>query len=281
MKNNLTDMLNISYPIIQGGMMNISFAPLVSAVSNAGGLGTLGYINNISRWHDEIKRIKEITGKPFAVNIPLYISDINKRLQIICDEEIEVLITAAGKPSIVTDKLKNSGIKILHVVSNSVQAVKAESAGVDAVIAEGGESGGMVAGDIVSNMVLIPRIVDSVKIPVIAAGGIFDARGFIACLAFGAQGIQMGTVFEASIESGAPKEWKDGIIKSSEVDTMVFTAGDHHVRMLKPDRYPGNIITGQVSALVTKIEKAEEIMNNIKANIEPVFRRIEQQIQIH
>jgi len=278
MKNNLTEMLNINYPIIQGGMMNISFAPLVSAVSNAGGLGTLGYINNISKWHDEIKKTKHATNKSFAVNIPLYISDIDERLQIIFDENINILITAAGNPSIVTGKLKNSEIKILHVVSNSVQAVKAESAGVNAVIAEGGESGGMVAGDIISNMVLVPKVVDSVKIPVIAAGGIFDARGFIACLALGAQGVQMGTVFEASVESSALKEWKDGIIKSSETDTIVFPAGKNHVRMLKPEKYPGKIITGQVSAMITKIEKAEDIMKRIIDDIDPVFKRIEKQI---
>lgn len=278
MKNKLTDMLKITYPVIQGGMVNISLAPLVSAVSNAGGLGTLGYINDISKWRDEIKKIKDSTDKTFAVNLPLYIKDIKERLQILSDEKIGVLITAAGNPASVAGQLRGAGIKILHVVSSSLQAVKAESAGVDAVIAEGGESGGMVSADIISNMILIPKVADSVEIPVIAAGGIFDARGLIACLALGAQGVQLGTAFQASVESNAPQEWKDGIVRAAETDTTIVTTGNRHVRMLKPELYPGKIVTGQVSAMINKIENAADIMQRIINTIDTVFRSIEKQI---
>ena len=154
MKNALTELVGTKYPIIQGGMIEISLSGLVAAVSNAGALGTLGQRGNIKQWHDEIKKTKDLTNKPFAVNIGLYMKDVKERIRIIIDEGVKVAVTGGGNPSAFVKELKDAGIAILHVVSTSEQAKKIEAAGVDAIIAEGGESGGLVSKNIISTLSL-------------------------------------------------------------------------------------------------------------------------------
>ncbi|OHD67815.1 MAG: hypothetical protein A2W19_13310 [Spirochaetes bacterium RBG_16_49_21] len=278
MKNRLTEMLGIKYPIIQGGMIEISLSKLVAAVSNAGGLGTLGFRGDQPLWRDEIKKIKDLTDKPFAINLGMYLNDLKERIDIIIKEGVKIVVTSAGNPSKVINFFKDAGIITMHVISNSNQAKKIEDAGVDAIIAEGGESGGIVSNNIISTLVLVPKVVDCVSIPVIAAGGIGDARGFIACLAMGAEGVQMGTLFEASVESSASQEWKEGIIKANEMDTIVKENGPMYVRVIKEEIYPGSVITGQVAGLVARIEKSEDIINRMMSTIEPVMKKINNQL---
>src|SRR3990172_909493 len=172
MKNRLTEMLGIKTPIIQGGMIEISLSGLASAVSNAGGLGTLGQRVDIKLWHDEIKKTKDLTGNPFAVNLGLYLGDVKERIKIILEEGVKIVVTGGGNPSAIIRELQDAGIKTMHVVSTTEQAKKMEDVGIDIVIAEGGESGGIVAKNIISTMVLVPLVADAVSVPVVAGGGV-------------------------------------------------------------------------------------------------------------
>jgi len=277
MQNELTQILGIEYPIIQGGMMIISGAKLVAAVSNAGGLGTLGQRMDVDEWHHQIKKTKELTSKPFAVNLPIHTSELEKRIRIILDEDVPIVVTAAGNPSNVLGTFKEAGKKILHVVAAVAQAQKVEALGVDAIVAEGGESGGMVARDRVSTMVLIPAVVDAVKVPVVAAGGIADARGLIAAMALGAQGVQIGTKFIATPECDAHDGWKDGIIKAKETDTQVVPRGSAQGRVLKEEIQAG-AMAGIVVGMINKIESVKEIIDNMAKDAGPILRKIEEQM---
>jgi enoyl-[acyl-carrier protein] reductase II len=279
MKNRLTEMLGINIPVIQGGMIEISLSGLASAVSNAGGLGTLGQRIDIRLWHDEIKKTKDLTSNPFAINLGLYLADVKERLGIILDEGIKIVVTGGGNPSSIIHELHDAGIKTMHVVSTVEQAKKIEAAGVDVVIAEGGESGGMVSRNIISTMVLVPLVVDAVSVPVVAAGGIGDARGLIACLALGAQGVQMGTIFEACIESSASQAWKDGILKARECDTTVTEGGVLHARVIKEEIAPGSIITGQIAGMVNKAENVSDIMARIAGGVDAILNDVALQLQ--
>ncbi len=274
MQNKLTQLLGITYPIIQGGMMGISLAELTSAVSNAGGLGTLGQTGDTAVWHDEIKKTKHMTDKPFAVNLPLHIGDLEKKVRVICDEKVQIVFTAAGNPSRVIGPLKEAGVKVLQVVASTEHAVKAEAAGVDGVVAEGGESGGMVAKNRVSTMVLVPLVVDAVNIPVVAAGGIGDARGLVAALALGALGVQMGTVFEASEECNVPRELKEGIIRAKETDTCVTPMGIAQSRRIREAVCPNSFGAGQIVGMVKKIERAGDIVARIAMETEEILGRL-------
>ena len=167
----------------------------------------------------------------------------------------------------------------MHVVSTSEQAKKIEAVGVDAIIAEGGESGGLVSKNIISTLVLVPLVVDAVRMPVVAAGGIGDARGLVACMALGAQGVQLGTIFEASEESSASGEWKAGIIKARETDTIVTSNGGINARVVKEEIYPGGIMTGQIAGMVQKIEKSADIIARIVADIDGIYNTIGAQIR--
>jgi len=278
MKNDLTRLLGIEYPIIQGGMMFISGAGLVAAVSEAGGLGTLGQRLDIDNWREQISDTKKLTSKPFAVNLPMHISDIEKRIDIIVDESVPVVITAAGNPAPVVEPLKKSGAKVMHVVASVAQAEKVASLGVDAIIAEGGESGGMVARERVSTMVLIPGVADAVDVPVVAAGGIVDARGLIAAMALGAQGVQIGTRFLASKECDAGKEWKEAIVRAKETDTHVVPRGSAQGRMLKEEVHP-DAMAGMAAGLIRRIESAGKIVDSIAGGAEPVLKKIEEQVR--
>src|SRR5678815_227566 len=202
MQNRITALFNIDYPIVQAGMVWTSGWKLASAVSNAGALGLIGsgsMYPEVLKLH--IQKCKAATSKPFGVNIPLLYPDIDKHIRIIIEEGIKIVFTSAGNPKTWTPFLKQQGITVVHVVSSSLFAKKAEDAGCDAVVAEGFEAGGHNGREETTTLVLIPLVKATVKIPVIAAGGIATGRAMLACFALGAEGVQVGTRFAASVEA--------------------------------------------------------------------------------
>ncbi len=232
-KTRVCELCGIEYPIFQGGMAWVSDYRLASAVSEAGGLGIIaaGHLTP-DEVREQIRKVKELTSKPFGVNIMLmspYVEDIVK---VVIEERVPVVTTGAGNPGKYVKAFKEANIKVIPVVASVALAKRMEREGVDAVIAEGMESGGHI-GDI-TTMVLIPQVVDAVKIPVIAAGGIGDARGFLAALMLGAEGVQMGTRFALSKECAVHSNWKRMYIKAKDRDTVVtgVTTG-HPVRVIK------------------------------------------------
>ncbi|MCX7953942.1 MAG: DUF561 domain-containing protein [Bacteroidales bacterium] len=238
LNNSIVKLLNITYPIIQGGMVYCSDYKLASAVSNAGGLGTIGAgAMTPEELEINIKKCKDITNKPFAVNIPLISEYSNTHVRICVDLKVPVVITSAGNPVTYTEYLKKNNIKVLHVVSNTKFAQKAESAGVDAIIAEGFEAGGHNGKEETTTFVLIPLISKSVNIPVIAAGGICTGKHILAALALGASGVQIGTLFIASEESSAHVNFKNKIINSKEGDTMLCLKKIIPTRLIKNEFY--------------------------------------------
>jgi enoyl-[acyl-carrier protein] reductase II len=235
-KNQICELLGIRYPIIQAPMNWVSGAELTAAVSNAGGLGTLGPNAGSSditadveetgeRFRDRIKEIKNLTSAPFAVNITVGFGEeqqqySRKTVAVAIDEQVPVAIVSVGSPGVYTQTLKAAGIKVLHAVSTATHAVKAEAVGVDAVICEGFEAGGHKGFTELTTMVLTPMVVDAVNIPVITGGGIGDARGALAALALGADGIYMGTRFMATLESESHEQVKTGIVQGKDVCTV-------------------------------------------------------------
>jgi enoyl-[acyl-carrier protein] reductase II len=233
-QNRVTQLFGIDYPIIQAGMIWASGWRLASAVSNAGGLGIIGsgsMYPDVLREH--IIKCKAATNKPFAVNVPMLYPDIDKHMQIIMEEKVPIIFTSAGNPKTWTNVLKEQGIKVVHVVSSSKFAKKAEEAGCDAVVAEGFEAGGHNGREETTTMVLIPAVVNAVKIPVIAAGGIYDGRSMLAAMILGAEGVQMGTRFVASEEASSHDKFKEAVINSCEGDTMLMMKKLTPVRLLK------------------------------------------------
>lgn len=202
--NRITNLFGISYPIIQAGMIWASGWRLASAVSNAGGLGIIGagsmYPDTL---REHLQKCKAATSKPFGVNLPLLYPDIDKHIQILLEEGVKIVFTSAGNPKTWTPLLKEKGITVVHVVSSSVFARKAEDAGCDAVVAEGFEAGGHNGREETTTLVLIPAVAGAVKIPVIAAGGIATGRQMLACMVLGAEGVQMGSRFVASDEASS------------------------------------------------------------------------------
>src|SRR6478752_3614511 len=199
MENKITSLFGITYPIIQAGMVWCSGWELASAVSNAGGLGLIGsgsMYPDVLRGH--IQKCKQATSKPFGVNIPLLYPDIDKHIQIVIEEGVKIVFTSAGNPKTWTSVLKENGITVVHVISSSKFAKKAQEAGVDAVVAEGIEAGGHNGREETTTMVLIPAVVNAVKLPVLAAGGIVNGRQMLAAMIMGAEGAQMGSRFVAS-----------------------------------------------------------------------------------
>jgi enoyl-[acyl-carrier protein] reductase II len=232
--NRVTQLFGINYPIIQAGMIWASGWRLASAVSNAGGLGIIGsgsMYPDVLREH--IIKCKAATNKPFAVNVPLLYADIDKHIQTIIEEKVPIVFTSAGNPKTWTGKLKEQGIKVVHVVSSSKFAKKAEEAGCDAVVAEGFEAGGHNGREETTTMVLIPAVAKAVKIPVIAAGGIYDGRSMLAAMVLGAEGVQMGTRFVASEEASSHINFKEAVIHSQEGDTKLVMKKLTPVRLLK------------------------------------------------
>lgn len=232
--NRVTQLLGIKYPIIQGGMVWVSGWKLASAVSNSGGLGLIGAGSmKPELLKEHIIKCKAATSKPIGVNIPLLRKDAEDLINVTIDEGIKVVFSSAGNPAKHIDLLKKNGITVIHVVSNVKQGLKAESAGCDAVVGEGVEAGGHDGGDELTTFCLTPQLADALKIPVIAAGGISDGRGVLAALALGAEGVQIGTRFAATIESSAHETFKQNILAADDISTTLIFKKIGLVRLLK------------------------------------------------
>ncbi|MCI1944644.1 enoyl-[acyl-carrier-protein] reductase FabK [Clostridium luticellarii] len=227
-----SSMIGIDYPIVQGGMAWIADSSLAAAVSNAGGLGTITGNAPLNWIRSEIRKAKKLTDKPFAVNIMLLSESAEEVAKMVCEEDVKVVTTGAGNPGKYIDMWKKHNVKVMPVVASVALAKRMERAGVDAVIAEGCESGGHV-GEL-TTMSLVPQVVDAVNVPVIAAGGIGDGRGMAAAFMLGAQGIQMGTRFLVAKECTVHQNYKDKILKARDIDTQVTarTTG-HPVRVIR------------------------------------------------
>lgn len=236
--NRITQLFNIKYPIIQGGMIWNSGYKLASAVSNAGGLGLIGagsMYPDVLREH--IQKCKKATDKPFGVNVPMLYPNIEEIIQIIIEEGVKIVFTSAGNPKTWTSHLKQNGITVVHVVSSSKFALKAQEAGVDAVVAEGFEAGGHNGREETTTLTLIPMVRENISIPLIAAGGIASGRGMLAAMILGADGVQMGSRFAASTESSAHENFKKTILETKEGDTLVTFKELAPVRLIKNKFY--------------------------------------------
>lgn len=310
MKTRITALFGIELPIIQAGMIWCSGWRLASAVSNAGGLGLIGagsMYPDVLREH--IQKCKAATSKPFGVNVPLLYPDIQQLMNIIVEEGVKIVFTSAGNPKTWTGFLKEHGIKVVHVVANTKFAVKCEEAGVDAIVAEGFEAGGHNGREETTTLVLIPMVCDAVKIPVIAAGGIANGRQMLAAMALGAEAVQVGSRFVASLESSAHDSFKRAVISSNEGDTKLTMKQLVPVRLLKNkfaeeiqaaeargasaeeqkqilgrarakkgmfegDMNEGELEIGQVSALLDDILPASEIVKRLMSELETERKRL-------
>ena len=238
MKTRITELFNIQYPIIQGGMIWASGWRLASAVSNAGGLGLLG----AGSMHPEtlvehIRKCKVATDKPFGVNIPIMYPEMDKAIEVILREGVKIVFTSAGNPATYTSLLQKEGIKVAHVVSSSKFALKAQAAGVDAVVAEGFEAGGHNGREETSTMVLIPAVRRVLEVPLIAAGGIATGSGMLAAIALGADGVQIGSRFVATTEASVHPAFKEKVVAAGEGDTELTLKELAPVRLLKNGFY--------------------------------------------
>ncbi|RPI61368.1 MAG: nitronate monooxygenase [Ignavibacteriales bacterium] len=236
MKNRITELLKIDYPIIQAGMVWVSGWKLASAISNCGGLGLIGAGSmKPELLKEHLQKCRAATTQPFGVNVPLLRKDANDLIKICIDEGIKIFFTSAGNPKTFTSLLKENGCTVVHVVANIKYGFKAQEAGCDAVVGEGVEAGGHNGADQLTTFCLIPQLVDKLNIPVIAAGGIVDGRGILAALSLGAEGVQIGTRFAATVESSAHEKYKQEIINSNDQDTVLAFKKIGLVRMIKND----------------------------------------------
>lgn len=236
--NKITELFKIKYPIIQGGMIWNSGYKLASAVSNAGGLGLIGagsMYPDVLRGH--IQKCKKATSKPFGVNVPMLYPNIDEIMKIIVEEGVKIVFTSAGNPKTWTSFLKDNGITVVHVVSSSVFALKAQDAGVDAVVAEGFEAGGHNGREETTTLTLIPIVKEKITIPLIAAGGIASGRGMLAVMTLGADGVQVGSRFAASVESSAHDNFKETIVNVKEGGTQLTLKELAPVRLIKNKFY--------------------------------------------
>ncbi len=238
MKNSITSLFKIKYPIIQAGMVWVSGYKLAAAVSNAGGLGLIGagsMYPNILREH--IQKCKLATNKPFGVNIPLFYPDLEEILNIIIEEGVKIVFTSAGNPKLYTSFLKEHGITVVHVVSSVKFALKSEEAGVDAIVAEGFEAGGHNGREETTTFTLIPMVKEKISIPLIAAGGIATGRGMLAAMILGADAVQIGSRFVASEESSAHHNFKNEVVKTEDGGTHLTLKELTPVRLIKNKFY--------------------------------------------
>lgn len=264
MKNRITELFGIEYPIVQGGMVWASGWRLASAVSNAGGLGLLGSGSmepEVLREH--IVKCKKATYKPFGVNVPIMFETSTEAMRIIMEEEVPIVFTSAGNPAKWTKTLKDAGIKVVHVVSSSKFALKSEDAGVDAVVTEGFEAGGHNGREETTTLTLIPLVSSSVKIPVIAAGGIGGGKAMLAAMILGAEGVQMGSRFVATDEAGVHQNFKQMVVDSKEGDTMLTLKEIAPVRMLKNDFYKR--VEAVYNSGAATFEKLSEVLGRGRA----------------
>ena len=263
MNNKITQLFNIQFPIIQGGMIWVSGYKLASAVSNAGGLGLIGagsMYPDVLREH--IQKCKKATDKPFGVNVPMLYPQIEEIMQIIIEEGVKIVFTSAGNPKTWTAHLKEKGTTVVHVVSSVKFALKAEAAGVDAVVCEGFEAGGHNGREETTTFTLIPMVKEQVQIPVIAAGGIGSGRGMLAAMVLGADGVQVGSRFAATEESSAHINFKNTIVNVKDGDTQLT------LKELAPVRLVKNKFYNDVQELYQKspsIEDIKELLGRARA----------------
>lgn len=256
MENRITSLFKIKYPIIQAGMVWVSGYKLASAVSNSGGLGLLGagsMYPDVLREH--IQKCKKATSKPFGVNVPLFYPDLEEILQIIEEEGVKIVFTSAGNPKLHTERLKNEGITVVQVVSSVKFALKSEEAGVDAVVAEGFEAGGHNGRDETTTFTLIPMVKEKIQVPLIAAGGIATGRGMLAAMTLGAEGVQIGSRFVASLESSAHQNFKQTVVDTQDGGTDLTLKEITPVRLIKNKFYQ------DVQALYKRNPSVEELRN--------------------
>lgn len=306
MQNKITSLFNIKYPIIQGGMVWVSGWKLASAVSNAGGLGLIGagsMYPEVLREH--IQKCKKATDKPFGVNVPMLYPDIQKIMDIIIEEGVKIVFTSAGNPKTYTAFLKQKGITVVHVVSSVKFALKAEAAGVDAVVCEGFEAGGHNGREETTTLTLIPMVKEKVQIPVISAGGISSGKAMLATMILGADGVQIGSRFAATLESSAHANFKQTIIDVKDGDTHLTLKELAPVRLIKNKFYndvqdlyqqnptieeikellgrarakkgmfegdlnEGELEIGQVAGLIHQIKSAKEVLEEIVTEFEQI-----------
>ena len=294
--NVITELLNIKYPIIQGGMAWIADASLAVGVSEAGGLGIISGVGPTEVVRAQIRKAKELTDKPFGVNVMLMQDNADEIAHLVCDEKVPVVTTGAGSPCKSIEMWKSHGIKVIPVVPSVAIAKRMEKFGADAVIAEGMESGGHIGQT--TTMSLVPQVVDAVNIPVIAAGGIGDGRGIAASFMLGAVGVQMGTRFLVSNECNVHKNYKEKVLKAKDIETEVTgTSTSHPVRVLRNklnreyikieksnsnseklesltrgalrkaviegDTENGSVMAGQIAGLVKKEQSCKEIIEEL------------------
>ncbi|MCF6141627.1 nitronate monooxygenase [Flavobacterium sp. K77] len=310
--NKITSLFNIKYPIIQGGMIWNSGYKLASAVSNAGGLGLIGagsMYPEVLREH--IQKCKLATSKPFGVNIPMLYPNIDEIMKIIIDENVKIVFTSAGNPKTWTSFLKQHGITVVHVVSSSVFALKAQDAGVDAVVAEGFEAGGHNGREETTTLTLIPMVKEKITIPLIAAGGIATGAGMLAAMTLGADGVQVGSRFVASTESSAHIDFKNTVVETKEGGTQLTLKELAPVRLIKNkffddvqrlyetaptkeelqtllgrarakrgmfegDLIEGELEIGQIAGLIHDIKPAAAIIDEMIADFEKAKQRVAQ-----
>lgn len=303
-KNRICELFKIEFPIIQAGMIWCSGWELASAVSNAGGLGIIGSGSMYPKILEEhILKCKTVTNKPFAVNLPMLYPDIDKHIETIIKYKVPIVFTSAGNPKTWTSILKKEGITVVHVVSSVKFALKAQEAGVDALVAEGFEAGGHNGRDETTTMCLIPNVSKEISIPLIAAGGIGTGRGMLAAMNLGADGVQIGSRFVATPESSAHQNFKECVVKSTEGDTLLTLKELTPVRLLKNeffekvqeaykndasidelqdllgrgrakkgmfegDLVDGELEIGQVSSLINEIKPAADVLREILREFE-------------
>ena len=303
----ITDLLNIKYPIIQGGMAWIADASLAAAVSEAGGLGIISGVGSTEDVRTEIKKAKALTNKPFGLNIMLMRDNIDEIAKLVCEEEVAVVTTGAGSPGKYIEDWKKHNIKVIPVVPSVAIAKRMEKFGADAVIVEGMEAGGHIGQ--LTTMSLVPQVVDAVNIPVIAAGGIGDGRGIAASFMLGACGVQMGTRFLVSHECKVHENYKNKVLNSKDIDTEITgTSTSHPVRVLrnkltreykaleKSNANPeviaalgkgalrkavldgdidnGSVMAGQIAGMVSKKQSCKEIIDDIINELDEVLGRV-------
>lgn len=265
MAKRVEKMLGIRYPVIQGPMMSITLGDFAAEVSKCGALGVIASAGlTPERLREEIDKVKD-TGEPFAVNIPIYQPGSEKNLDIAISKDVQIIYTSAGNPARVADKIREVGAKIIHKVSNLKEGKKAEDSGVDAVVAMGYEAGGIIGRSGVSSFCLIPELVDNLSIPVIAAGGIADSRGFKAAMALGAEGVEIGTRLLATKECPVSERIKEAVLKATCDSTMILES-PVTMRVLKPeiagidDPAPAGQVSGIIKEILTVRKVIEEIV---------------------
>ena len=304
--NKITELLNIKYPIIQGGMAWIADASLAVGVSEAGGLGIITGVGPTEVVREQIRKAKSLTDKPFGVNVMLMQENAGEIAKLVCEENVAVVTTGAGSPAQYIEMWKEHGIKIIPVVASVAIAKRMEKFGADAVIAEGMESGGHIGQT--TTMSLVPQVVDAVDIPVIAAGGIGDGRGIAAAFMLGAIGVQMGTRFLVSNECTVHPKYKEKVLKAKDIETEVTgTSTSHPVRVLRNkltreylkiektnpnsdqleeltrgalrkavvdgDTENGSVMAGQIAGLVKKEQSCKEIIEELVAEFDKCMNR--------